>query len=120
MAQKESVGRGYCQSFTRHRQTPNPEIEQPTPHAEAYISLTHLYRGWENTSTAKAFLVASKSLRVENWRFSITGLEAKRFQINMSVMHTTIHHAAQKPHTPTQKGINGSKAHSKCNMHPQI
>ena len=70
------------------------KLNNPPPHAEAYISLTHLYKGWENTSTAKAFLVASKSLKVENWRFSITGLEAKRFQINMSVMHTTIHHAA--------------------------
>ena len=52
----------------------------------------------------------------------------------MSVMHTTIHHAAQKPHTPTQKskhrpqkahaqplkGRSGSKAHSKCNMPPKF
>lgn len=62
----------------------------------------------------------SFNLGIGDWRFSITRLEAKRFQINMSVMHTTIHHAAQKPHKPTQKGINGSKAHNKCNMHPQI
>ena len=45
----------------------------------------------------------SFNLGIGDWRFSITRLEAKRFQINMSVMHTTIHHAAQKPHTPTQK-----------------
>ena len=35
----------YGLHITSYRQTPNPEIEQPSPHAEAYISLTHLYRG---------------------------------------------------------------------------
>ena len=32
----------------------------------------------------------SFNLGIGDWRFSITRLEAKRFQINMSVMHTTI------------------------------
>ena len=80
----------YGLHITSYRQTPNPEIEQPSPPRRSLYKPHPLVQGTENTSTAKAFLVASKSLRVENWRFSITGLEAKRFQINMSVMHTTI------------------------------
>jgi len=38
MVKKKARDDVRCQLKQRHRQTPKPKIEQPTPHAEAYIA----------------------------------------------------------------------------------
>lgn len=62
MVKKKARDDVRCQLKQRHRQTPTLKIEQPTPHAEAYIASPACGRGWKIQAQRRRFWLPQSHL----------------------------------------------------------